>query len=168
MAAICVGIENDISIEKIAEGIKEFELTKKRMEIKKGINNSIIINDCYNANDESMTAAIEYLGTLKVKRKIVVLGDMLELGAFEKELHEKVGKEIYKNQIDIIMCQGEASKYITNKVKELGMKEVYQFETKEELIEKLKHIIQKDDYILIKASHGMHFEDITEAIENKE
>ena len=67
LCAICVGLQNNIEMEKIIEGIKEFELTKRRMEIKKGIKDCIIINDSYNASYDSMKAAIEYLR--KSKRK---------------------------------------------------------------------------------------------------
>lgn len=166
LCAICVGINNGIEIEKIIEGIKEFELTKRRMEIVKGINNSSVINDSYNASYDSMKAAIEYLGALKGGKRIAVLGDMLELGNFEKELHEKVGEEVYKNNIDILVTIGERAKYIANKSKELGMNEsnIYTFDTKEEAIEKLKNIIKDGDYILVKASNSMHFEKIVNSI----
>lgn len=156
-------------MEKIAEGIKEFKLTKKRMEIKNGINNSKIINDCYNANEDSMTAAIQYLGEVKNKRKIAVLGDMLELGKFEEEMHRKIGKEIYINKIDMLFTFGKASKFIAEEAIKSGTNKdnVFVSETKEELIEKLKNIIQKEDYVLIKASNSMHFEDITNELEEK-
>lgn len=160
---------NNISMEKIVQGIKEFELTKKRMEIKKGINNSKIINDCYNANEDSMTAAIEYLGAIKNKRKIAVLGDMLELGAFEEEMHKKIGREIYINKIDILFTYGNASKFIAAEAINSGMNrtQVFVCETKEELIEKLKNTIKAEDCILIKASNSMHFEEITKELESK-
>ena len=118
LCAICVGLKNNIEMEKIIEGIKEFKLTKSRMEIVKGIKNSNIINDSYNASYDSMKAAIEYLGELK-GRKIAVLGDMLELGKFEKELHEKVGEEIYKNKIDILITIGKRAENIANMSKKL-------------------------------------------------
>lgn len=140
------------------------------MEILKGIKGSIIINDCYNASYDSMKAAIEYLGTLKGK-KIAVLGDMLELGNFEKELHEKVGEEIYKNKIDILMTVGELAKHIAKKAKSLGIpkENIFEYDTKEAAIEKLTGIIEKNNHILIKASNSMKFEEITNRLreENK-
>ncbi len=138
------------------------------MELKKGIHDSNIINDCYNANYDSMKSAIEYLSIVKANKKIAVLGDMLELGDMEKELHEKVGEEIYKNNIDILITVGKSAKQIAMKAKELGMSEknIYCFEEKENAVEKLRNIIEKGDYILIKASNSMHFEEITNAICN--
>ena len=104
------------------------------MEILKGINNSTIINDCYNASYDSMKAAIEYLGELKGNKKIAVLGDMLELGEYEKELHEKVGEEIYKNKIDILITIGNLAKHIAEKASKLGLSKdkIFTYEDKQE------------------------------------
>ena len=167
LCAICVGLQNNIEMEKIIEGIKEFELTKRRMETKKGINSSTIINDSYNASYDSMKAAIEYLNDIKGGRKIAVLGDMLELGEFEEKLHEDVGEEVYKNKIDILIVVGNASKNIAKKAQELGMEKsrIYVYNTNEEAIKTLKDIIQKDDYILVKASNRMKFDEIVEELE---
>ena len=166
LCAICVGLQNNIDMEKIIEGIKDFKLTKRRMEIRDGINNSKVINDSYNASYDSMKAAIEYLGEIKANKRIAVLGDMLELGNYEKELHEKVGEEVYKNKIDILFTVGERAKYIANKAKELGMHEdkIFVFDTKEEADKKLESIIEKDDYILVKASNSMKFDEIVNFI----
>ena len=166
LCAICVGLQNEIEMEKIIEGIKEFELTKRRMEIRDGINGSKVINDSYNASYDSMKAAIEYLGEIKANKRIAVLGDMLELGSYEKELHEKVGEEVYKNNIDFLVTVGVRAKYIANKAKELGMSEekIKIFDTKEEAIELLKKIIEKNDYVLVKASNSMKFDEIVNKI----
>ena len=111
LSAICVGKLLDIQMNKIIEGIKNFELTKNRMEIK-NVNGITIINDCYNANFDSMKASIESLAKMSGKRKIAVLGDMLELGEFSKKLHSDLGGEIYSNNIDILITVGEESKNI--------------------------------------------------------
>ncbi len=103
LCAICVGLKNDIPIFKIMEGLENFELTKNRMEIFETKDKIKVINDSYNASYDSMKAGLEYLSKINAKRKIAVLGDMLELGDFSKELHEKVGEEVYKNKIDILI-----------------------------------------------------------------
>ena len=144
---------------KILEGILNFKLTEKRMEIstnKKGI---LIINDCYNANYDSMKAAIEYLGKLSNKRKIAVLGDMLELGSYSKELHEKVGEEVNKNNIDILITVGKEAKNIS-KIAKRTVKEVYTFENNEQVKELLGSLLKKGDAVLVKASNGMKFSEI--------
>ena len=170
LCAICVRLKSDITMEEIIRGIKEFKLTKKRLEILRGINGSNIINDCYNAGYDSMKAAIEYLMELKGSKKIAVLGDILELGNFAEEIHRKVGKEVYKNNPDILVTVGELSKFISAKAVELGYDEdrMFSCETKEEAIKILKDIIKENDYILVKASNSMKFDEIVEAIKEEE
>lgn len=166
LCSIAVGEKLGISLEKIKEGIKTFELTKKRMDISKIKNNITIINDCYNANYDSMKAALEYLGKLN-SRKIAVLGDMLELGEFSKELHEKVGEEVVNNNIDILIIVGQEAKYIKAKAEEKGFNSdnIIECKNNEEAAEKIKNIMSENDYILFKASNGMHFDEIIQLID---
>ncbi len=162
MCAIMVGKKLNISNEQIKQGIKSFELTKKRMEILKSKNGATIINDSYNASYESMKVAIEYLASMPAKRKIAILGDMFELGKYAEELHKKVGKEIEKNKIDILICCGENSKNIIKEVKESC--KVYYCNDINEIVELANKILTKDDVVLIKASNGMKFFNIVSKI----
>ena len=168
LSAIAVGEQLNIPIEKIKQGIEKFELTKSRMELIKLENNITVVNDCYNANYDSMKAAIEYLSKTNSKRKIAVLGDMLELGEFSSKLHTKVGEEVAKNKIDILITVGEMGKVIATAVKNsTNQTEVYSFNNNEDAIKKINEVIQKDDTVLIKASNGMKFKDIVEGIIKK-
>ncbi len=166
LCAIAVGKLLNIDNQDILKGIKEFELTKNRMDVKKNRDNITIINDCYNANYDSVRAAIEYLSKMNVKRKIAVLGDMLELGTYSKDLHEKVGEEVVKNKIDILITVGEEAKNTVKKSIELGMNKenIYHFDTNEQAIKILKEILKPEDAVLVKASNAMHFNKIVEEI----
>ena len=169
LCAIAVGTIFGISIEEIKKGIEKFELTKSRMEIIKK-DSITIINDCYNASFDSMKASIEYLKSQNNSgRKIAVLGDMLELGEFSKDLHEKVGKVAAENNIDILITIGKESKNIARAARYSGIdeKNIFEFNNNEEGIEKIKEIIRQNDIILIKASNGMNFKEIVEAIKKE-
>ena len=161
LCAIEVGKILNISDEKIQKGIAGFELTKKRMDIRKLKNGATLINDSYNASYESMKASIEYLAKYPGKRKIAVLGDMFELGDYSKELHEKVGKEVAKNNINILICSGENAKYI---IKENQKIENYYLENNEEILKKLQQILSDGDVVLVKASNGMKFYEICQKL----
>ena len=161
LCAIEVGKLLNISDEKIQKGIAEFELTKKRMDIRKLKNGAILINDSYNASYESMKASLEYLSKYPGKRKIAVLGDMFELGEYSTELHEKVGEEVTKNKIDILICSGENSKYIINNS---SMVEKYYLKNNEEILKKLQQILSDGDVVLVKASNGMKFYEICQKL----
>ena len=131
------------------------------MDIRKLKNGAILINDSYNASYESMKASLEYLSKYPGKRKIAVLGDMFELGEYSTELHEKVGKEVTKNKIDILICSGENSKYIINNS---SMVEKYYLKNNEEILEKLQQILSDGDVVLVKASNGMKFYEICQKL----
>jgi len=166
LCAIAVGETLGIKTEKIINGIKKFELTGKRNEIIE-INNLKIINDYYNASYDSMQASLQVISNINAKRKIAILGDMLELGEHSEKLHKKVGTEVARNKIDVLLTVGEFSKYIAQEANKLGVKEVYSFDTKEECIKKLKEIINKEDCILIKASNGMNFGEISKYLQEE-
>lgn len=168
LSAIAVGEQLNIPIEKIKNGIANFELTKSRMELIKLENEITVVNDCYNANYDSMKASIEYLAKTNSARKIAILGDMLELGDFSNELHAKVGEEVAKNKIDILITVGEMGKVIANAAKQAddGI-EVYSFDNNQSAITKINELKKSGDTILIKASNGMKFKEIVEGIIKK-
>ena len=135
------------------------------MEIEKIRDNITLINDAYNANLDSMQSALQYLGSLK-NRKIAVLGDMLELGEYGVELHKKVGEEVVKSKIDILLAVGSLAKYIAEEAIALGMpkENVKYLATKEEAIKMLNTILTEKDNVLIKASNSMKFYQIVDYI----
>ena len=167
LCATSVGKVLNIEASKILNGIASVKLTKKRMDVteKNGIT---IINDAYNASLESIKASLKYLQTFKNNRKIAILGDILELGNYSEDLHRKVGMEVVKEGVDILICYGKASKYIVEQAKKEGMKEknIYYFSEKEEILELLKKEIKRGDVLLFKASNAMKFFDLaTELVE---
>ena len=138
------------------------------MEIVDGKRGTKIINDSYNANYDSMKAALQYLEGVKSTRKIAILGNMGELGDFTEEMHNKVGEEVYHNKIDILITVGDSARYIANKAIELGMNKenVYICETNDEAIKKAEKLMQEGDCILVKASNSMEFKEIVERLKN--
>lgn len=160
LCGVAVGEYLKVPTEKIIDGIAKLELTKKRMEILKSKSGATVINDTYNANYDSMKAAITYLKAIENKRKIAILGDMLELGDYSKELHEKAGVEV-DSKIDILITIGKEAKYIAEKSK---AKQILECDSIEEAIEKIKEIETKDDAILLKASNGMKLFEIARAL----
>ena len=89
----------------------------------KKINNKgvTVIDDTYNANFDSMSSSISLLGKVIDKRKIAILGDMLELGDYSEELHTKLGDVVVNNNVDILVTVGEWSLNIEKRAIELGM-----------------------------------------------
>ena len=166
LCAITVANLLNLNQSEIKCGIKKFVPTKNRMDITKLRNGVTIINDSYNASFDSMQMLLNYLSNFTAKRRIAVLGDMLELGEFSKELHEKVGKEVAKNNVDILIVSGENSKYIAEKAIKDGMNKenVYYFDNGDKIYNFIKKIWRDGDCILFKASNGMKFFEIADKL----
>lgn len=161
MAAILVGINLNMTIEEIKNGLKNFQCTKNRLDIIKR-DNLTIIDSVYNASIDSMSAALNILGRYETRR-VAILGDMFEMGEFAEFGHRQVGKAALDN-VDVVISIGEDSKFIIKELKENNMssENLYYFATKEEAIENLDKIIKENDTILVKASRGMHLEKVVE------
>lgn len=163
LAAISVGKALGISMDKIKQGILKFELTKMRLDVQKSSKGYTIINDCYNANYDSMKSALQYLNRTLGNRKIAVLGDMLELGDFSKKLHEGVGNAVVENKVDILITVGKEAKNIAKIAIENNV-ETYEYTDNNSAISKLKEILNSEDVVLVKASNSMNFKEIVSAI----
>lgn len=166
MLAYAVGRMVGISDSEYKNAMDGLVLTSKRLEAVNSNKGYFIINDAYNASPESMNVAIEYLSRIKCKRRIAVLGDMLELGTFSQELHENVGNIVYKNKIDILITVGDMAKYIALGAKMCGFDNdnIYSFKDNLECIEFLNKFLRKDDAVIFKASNGMKLYDVIDQI----
>lgn len=160
LAAISVAHIFNISWEKIIDDLKSFKLIDMRMQ-KIDINGIEIFNDAYNANPQSMIAALETFANFSTKgKKIVILGDMLELGDKSVELHKKVG-ESFPTGIDIIITFGQYAHYIAEHAKlNNKVKDTFLLNTFSDIVNKLVDIIGKNDKILLKGSRALKMEEI--------
>jgi UDP-N-acetylmuramoyl-tripeptide--D-alanyl-D-alanine ligase len=170
LAATAVGNYFGLSIEKINEGIRDVEPVGGRSHV---INTGKItlIDDCYNANPVSMKSAIDLMSITKSKsksRKIAILGDMFELGENEAELHYEVGEYAASQNLDTIVCIGKlcANMYQGAQNAANSATKAYYFENKEQFLAKKEELIREGDIVLVKASHGMHFEEIISQLQS--
>lgn len=150
--------------EEIARGVLRFAPTKMRMNILKRGEGVTILDDTYNANPQSMRAAVEVLSKSGSGYKLAVLGDMFELGSFAPALHAGVGSYLGKAHIDCLVAVGELARHIYEAAEEAGVPEVYWRETKEEAKPILKELVKPNSTILVKASRGMAFEELVDCL----
>lgn len=167
LAAICVGRHFGIPMEKIVQGIAQFSLTGMRMAIERA-GDITIINDCYNASPDSIRASLKVLASTKASRKIAVLGDMLEMGRFSKTAHYELGGEVWKSGADMLFTAGESAEHIAIGARDAGLENVISYKTTAELAEHIGDYLKDGDMVLVKASRGMHFEQICDRIKQKE
>jgi len=156
-AAKKVGKILGISEEESQRILSDFKMPDRRLQIFKGIKNTKIIDDTYNANPISMEIALDYLKNLSGKRKVAFLGDMLELGKDTAEFHRKIG-EFAREKVDFLIGVGElARNFQADKF----------FPDSEKAGKQALKIIKDGDIILVKGSRGMKMEKIVAAIRGK-
>ena len=187
LAGAAVGYSLGLTPEEIKRGIENLPSIPGRNHII-STDKLVILDDCYNANPISTNAAIDVL-TMAIGRKVAVLGTMGELGSDEEQLHFNTGVYAAKQGIDLVcgigrlgraiaegasgfdspgtgsLVSGSSDSYSSELTDSAGTKALW-FETKEDFLSAMKDIIHKGDNVLVKASHGMNFPDLVEALKH--
>lgn len=166
-AAYALAVANKLQIpaSRVQEAFSNLKITGMRLETSKGLNESLLINDAYNASPTSMKAALETLAALpQFPRKVAVLGDMYELGKDEKELHESVAEALTPAISDLITV-GEKGVWIADaaRQRDLGIN-IQSFTTKDDALNFLKTIASPDTAMLFKASRLAGLETLVSAL----
>lgn len=164
LAGASVGYELGLTAEEIKRGIESLPSIPGRNNIIQ-TEKLIVLDDCYNANPISMKASIDVLD-MAIGRKVAVLGDMGELGEDEKTLHYETGAYAAQKGIDVVCGIGSLSKELVNGAKTSDSTEAFWFETKADFLNAMNDIIKPGDNVLVKASHGMHFPELVDALTN--
>lgn len=167
-AALGVAMHFGINLINAAQNLENYKPAPGRSNLISGIKNTLIIDDAYNASLLSMTAALELLRDLPAKRKIAVLGDMLEIGKYSIFAHENIGK-FASSIVNILVTVGPRAKFIAESARKNGLRknQILSFNTVEEVIEPLMKLIKPGDLILIKASHGVRLYELVDILKFK-
>jgi UDP-N-acetylmuramoyl-tripeptide--D-alanyl-D-alanine ligase len=166
LAALAVGCAQGMKAEEAQIALKKHTPALGRMHLVDGIKGSLIIDDTYNASPIATTEALNTLQTLeKAKRKIAILGDMMELGIHSSDAHREIGI-ISAKSCDILVTVGIRSRRIAEVAMDFGMSEknIYQFDTSKEAGAFIQNIITKGDIILVKGSQSMRMEQTVKEI----
>ncbi len=161
LAAAACGLEMGVRLDDIKSGLESYEPVGSRMR-RFSFNGAVVIDDCYNASPTSMEAGLKVL-CAENGRRIAVLGDMLELGSRSHELHEQIGRIAAEQGLDMLITVGDEAAFIASAALQNGVKAVKRASL-DEAGELLRCTLMAGDTVLIKASHGMHFEKIVERL----
>ncbi|MCL1828568.1 MAG: UDP-N-acetylmuramoyl-tripeptide--D-alanyl-D-alanine ligase [Oscillospiraceae bacterium] len=165
LGGAAVGMHLGLSNAEIQKGVSEYEPASRRSVLKETAF-CTVIDDCYNANPNSVEAALGSMRSFK-GRKVCILGDMRELGPASEELHRRVGQVAALSGTDLLICCGAEAEYIYHGAFESEMKpKLKYFASKKELTGALSDLIERGDTVLVKASRGAGFEEIVTALEN--
>ena len=164
-AAAGVGLIYGINLVRAAENLIFYEPPPHRGQVLSGIKASSIIDDSYNASPLSMRAALENLKKIDCRRRIAVLGDMLELGQYAIEAHEEIGR-LAASAVQSLVTVGLRAKVLAGAAKKAGLsgERVMSFDTAGEAARAVQTLINPGDVVLVKASRGIGLDKIVEEI----
>ncbi|MCU5067737.1 MULTISPECIES: UDP-N-acetylmuramoyl-tripeptide--D-alanyl-D-alanine ligase [Bacillus cereus group] len=164
IVGIAVGQFYKVPIEKIQEALQQINITQMRFQFLTAKTGFTIINDAWNASPSSMKAAIETLQKLNAyEKKIIVIGDMLELGKEAKTYHREIGKMLNEESIQYVFTYGALSEIVAEEArKNYHTGKVQSFDNKDEIAEEILKVITKKDVVLLKGSRGMALEEIVQ------
>jgi UDP-N-acetylmuramoyl-tripeptide--D-alanyl-D-alanine ligase len=163
LASAAIGRHFGVSDAEIVRGIAGYAPVGSRCAV---IDTGYIkiIDDSYNANPNSMKAALRSLSTLS-GRRVAILGDMKELGRDSIALHREIGVAAAEN-VDCLICCGEMAEYIFKGFISTGSEiEAWHFPLKDAMFSVLSSLIKQGDNVLVKASHSMNFAEVTDALQ---
>ena len=160
LAAYCAATRLGLNARRVIAGLTDFEQTGMRQKVVhvRGVD---VIEDCYNANPDSMKAALAMFREYPCKRRFALLGDMLELGDISRAAHEEVGRQAVENKVDYLVTYGEQAKRIAVVAAAKGLPTLHA-DTYAQAAEALLNKMQPGDALLVKASRGMALEKVLE------
>ncbi len=174
LAATAVGLDMGLSTEQIQAGLVSLKPVGGRSNLIR-LTDRTIIDDCYNANPDSVRSALDLLSSA-LTRRVAILGDMFELGEGEAEMHREIGVYAADGRCDVLLGVGNlcrqlcdaAGKHLRNNMPytDAAKPAVFHFDTVEKLEDALPSIVRPDDTILVKASHGMRFDRVVEFLQS--
>lgn len=163
LAGIGVGFELGMDLPAILRGFEAPDV-QLRLILTPGLNGATILDDHYNANPASSNAALTLLEDLDAGRRLAVLGDMLEMGEFEERAHRIVGRRAAE-VVDGLLTVGPRARYIHDEFRQLRPERLAEhFDTKEQLVARLREVMRAGDLILVKGSRGVQMETVIEAV----
>ncbi|MGE6756099.1 UDP-N-acetylmuramoyl-tripeptide--D-alanyl-D-alanine ligase [Rossellomorea sp. NPDC071047] len=166
LAGILIARKFGLSVDDMKEGLQSLKLTQMRMEMVEGKKGESIINDAYNASPTSMKAAIQLVSELEgFHTKILVLGDMLELGDQEEEFHQEIGQLINPEKVQHVFTFGPLGGFIgKGALENFSPDRVHSFTDKDSLTKELSSFITGEELVLFKASRGMKLEEVIDGL----
>jgi len=166
--AVALGSELGLTPEQVARGLAECKPAKMRMQVWE-LNGVRVLDDAYNANADSMAAALATLHELPCKgRKVAVLGDMAELGTHSEAAHEEVGRRAAESGVGQLFAIGKSAAWLARGARIGGLNRVFEFADVESAAQALKRFVKSGDLVLLKASRAARLERVAEVLRSGE
>jgi len=164
LMAAALGEHFGLTAEEITRGVRNFLPTKMRMNVVHLPGDVVVLNDAYNANPQSMRAAAAVLRDAGDRRRVAVVGDMLELGDGAALFHRAVGRDFAEMGVHRLIAVGDLARFMAEGAREAGLADTAWFPSVEDALPDLLEELRPHTTILVKASRAMRFERVAEAL----
>jgi alanine racemase len=165
LAAAATGLAHGVPLDEIAEVLQEFPRLKGRLQVLPGCHGGEIIDDTFNASPASALAALDVLSLAKGGKKVVILGDMTNLGRYEEEGHQWVGRELV-GVADVLITKGSKAGIAAAEARRAGfpLSHIYETDVTEEAAGRAREVLEPGDTVLAKGSEEARMERVVEAL----
>lgn len=169
LGAAALGVSLNMNLTTIKKGLEKVEPAKNRLQAKLGINDSIILDDTYNAAPKAVEEALETLNLVQARRRILVLGEMRELGQYSEDQHRLMARKIFKDRIDLVFLGPGEAQYIEDELKQLGFPEdrLEAGLTNDQMVKALSDLIRKGDVVLVKGANSLKLNEVVDRLVKK-
>lgn len=166
LAAVAVADSLGIPLSHIKKGLESYRPASKRMEVVSLLRKIDVINDCYNANPDSMIASLDFFKTVSVKRRhVAILGEMFEIGPQAAKYHREIGVKAGQSGVNLLFAVGEhATDMVRGARKNMKAASCFAFDSLEEALPSILLRLLSHDLVLVKGSRGMRMERVTEEL----
>lgn len=169
LAAASLGLSEGIPLIRIKKALERVEPEEHRLQAIHGFNGSVILDDTYNASPAAVMSAIDTLMEVPGRRRILVLGEMKELGGFSENLHREVARKIYREKIDQVFLGIGDTKYIADELESLGFltEKIESNLQNSQIVSRLLKVLGKGDVCLIKGSRALRLDEVVQRVAKK-
>ncbi len=169
LAAAATAYSFSVPLDNVLEKTKTLKPISRRGVLIALKENIKLIDDSYNSNPDALRAALKSLAELPSKRRVAVLGDMLELGKKEKRYHHQAGKQVVESGWDFLITVGPLAVHMAEGARSAGMRKnrIHSFQDSDEAAGAIWSLIHDGDLILVKGSHGIHTEKIVDRLKSR-
>lgn len=166
MAAASLGISLGLSLINIKKGLERVEPAPHRLQLLEGLNGWLVLDDTYNSSPVALEEALDVLNELPARRRILVLGEMRELGSYSEGLHRQIAQNIYKDKIDLVFVGGGDAVFIADELLKLGFppERVESNLSNSQIVSKVIRVLGNGDLVLIKGSRAVKLDEVVSRI----
>lgn len=160
LAAAAAGLALGLTLEEVVLGLSQARLTAMRLQVERGPQGCLVINDAYNASPASVQSALGLLlESQEGGQTVAVLGDMLELGEISQEAHREIGRSAAALGVDRLLGVGPLSRFTVEGARQAGLAQAEAYESNAAALAALGRL-GPGDVVLVKGSRGMHMEEV--------